>query len=207
MRKFDLNLRNAKLTETAKQREIWKVFNQKREIKRKAVVKEGRRQFNNCLNLNDKNKQAEINNRLKNIKVLKDPRPRRFDACHPLIPVDKKVYYGRLKSAILKYLTHRTDFKDFDRALIEQAARLYADWLYCEELLSADAEPQNVARFADALGKIHMQLITCFNELHLTPAMRRKIADDLEQDDEITKRIKELLAKQAAPAQTLTPPA
>jgi len=57
-------------------------------------------------------------------------------------------------------------------SLIEVAARLYADWLYIEELLSSDDGKSAVWKYADALLKVHRSLMETLDELKVTPKMR-----------------------------------
>jgi hypothetical protein len=102
--------------------------------------------------------------------------------------------YEELKRAIFRHLGSRPTFlRNIDAALIEQAARLFADWLYIEELLSSDENKANVCRYADALAKIHCMLISTFDELQLTPKMRGKIFQEIIHDDDITLKLKKLV--------------
>jgi hypothetical protein len=102
--------------------------------------------------------------------------------------------YKALRRAIFQHLSARPTFvHHIDSPLIEQAARLFADWLYIEELLSSEEGKSEIWRFADALAKIHSMLISTLNELEITPKMRSKIFQDLRQDDEITLKLKNLM--------------
>lgn len=102
--------------------------------------------------------------------------------------------YEGLKRAIFNHLGKRPTFvHHIDSPLIEQAARLFADWLYIEELLSSEEGKSEIWRYADALAKIHSMLISTFNELEITPKTRSKIFQDLRQDDEITLKLKNLM--------------
>ena len=102
--------------------------------------------------------------------------------------------YEELRRAIFRHLGRRPTFeRNLDAPLIEQAARLFADWLYIEELLSSDGNQANVGKYADALAKIHCMLISTFDELQLTPKMRGKIFKEIVHDDDITLKLKKLL--------------
>jgi hypothetical protein len=102
--------------------------------------------------------------------------------------------YEELKRAIFRHLGKRPTFeRNLDAPLVEQAARLFADWLYIEELLSSDENKLNVCKFADALAKIHCMLISTFDELQLTPKMRGKIFKEIVHDDDITLKLKKLM--------------
>jgi hypothetical protein len=70
-------------------------------------------------------------------------------------------------------------------------ARLFADWLYVEELLTKE-EKNDVWKYADALAKIHNMLLRALEELKVTPKMRAKLAQDLVASDEITEKLKKL---------------
>ncbi|HUK85462.1 MAG TPA: hypothetical protein VLU95_06340 [Candidatus Acidoferrum sp.] len=102
--------------------------------------------------------------------------------------------YEEIKRAIFKHLgARRTFVRDIDVTLIEQAARLYADWLYVEELLSSDEGKTMIWKYADALAKIHSMLVSIFDELEITPKMRGKIFQEIVHDDEITLKLKKLV--------------
>jgi hypothetical protein len=97
-----------------------------------------------------------------------------------------------LKAAIYQHLNNRHDFQHgIDSTLIEQAARLFADWLYLEELLSSD-EGKNAWKWADALVKVHNMLIETFDALAVTPKLRSRIVQDIVKDDDITIQLKKL---------------
>jgi hypothetical protein len=102
--------------------------------------------------------------------------------------------YEELRRSIFRHLGSRPTFvRNIDAPLIEQAARLFADWLYIEELLSSDENKANVCKYADALAKIHCMLISTFDELQLTPKMRGKIFKEIVHDDDITLKLKKLV--------------
>lgn len=102
--------------------------------------------------------------------------------------------YEELKRAIFKHLGSRPTFVRYiDSPLIEQAARLFADWLYIEELLSSEEGKTAIWRYADSLAKIHSMLISTFDELEITPKTRSKIFKEIAQDDEITLKLKNLM--------------
>ena len=102
--------------------------------------------------------------------------------------------YDELKRAIFKHLGARKTFvRDIDVTLIEQAARLYADWLYVEELLSSDEGKTLIWKYADALAKIHSMLVSILEELEITPKMRGKIFEEIVHDDDITLKLKKLV--------------
>jgi hypothetical protein len=102
--------------------------------------------------------------------------------------------YKALKRAIFKHLGARPTFVNYiDSPLIEQAARLFADWLYIEELLSSEEGKTAIWRYADSLAKIHSMLISTFDELEITPKMRSKIFKEIVQDDEITLKLRNLM--------------
>lgn len=106
----------------------------------------------------------------------------------------KRREYEELKRAIFKHLGARPTFvHNIDASFIEQAARLFADWLYIEELLSSDEGKTAIWKYADALAKIHCMLISTFDELEITPKMRTKIFKEIVQDDEITAKLKNLM--------------
>jgi hypothetical protein len=102
--------------------------------------------------------------------------------------------YKELRRAIFRHLGARPTFAiNIDSPLIEQAARLFADWLYIEELLSSEEGKAAIWRYADALAKIHSMLISTFDELEITPKVRSKIFKDIVQDDDITRKLKNLI--------------
>ena len=102
--------------------------------------------------------------------------------------------YDDLKRAIFHHLGARKTFvRGIDTSLIEQAARLYADWLYVEELLSSDDGKTLIWKYADALAKIHSMLVSIFDELEISPKMRGKIFQEIIRDDEITAKVKALI--------------
>ena len=102
--------------------------------------------------------------------------------------------YESLKGSIYQHLSRRNEFqRGIDATLIEQAARLYADWLYVEELLSSEEGKTAVWKYADALTKIHGMLIAALDELQITPKMRSKITQEIIKDDEITTKLKTLI--------------
>jgi hypothetical protein len=88
------------------------------------------------------------------------------------ITIRQRGDYEELKRSIFRHLGARPSFvRCIDSSLIEQAARLFADWLYIEELLSSEGEKVAIWRYADALAKIHSMLISVFEELEITPKM------------------------------------
>jgi len=102
--------------------------------------------------------------------------------------------YESLKGAIYQHISKRVEFqKALDSALVELAARLYADWLFIEEILGSEEGKAAVWKYADALTKIHSMLIATLEELRITPKMREKIAQDIVQDDEITAKLKSMM--------------
>jgi hypothetical protein len=105
----------------------------------------------------------------------------------------QKHEYERLKAAIYERLRHRPDFdRVMDSALIDLAARLFADWLYVEGILSSPEGRSAVWKYADGLAKIHSMLIPVLEELRVTPKMRQNIAQDLVESDDVTKRLQKL---------------
>ena len=76
------------------------------------------------------------------------------------------------------------------------AARLFADWLYIEELLSSEEGKAALWKYADALVKIHSMLIATLDELGVTPKMRSKLTQEIAHDDEITAKLKNLIGAQ-----------
>jgi len=167
------------LSELKKQRVIWKVFGVDYEA--------------------EKAKQQEIWDTFKakglekNSPFIKQCRLMEKKLLRALIPPSKRHEYEQLKRAIYSHLRHRPDFKKrIDRALIEQAARLFADWLYIEEIMSLGPK-EEVRKYADALVKIHSMLISVLEELHVTPKMRRKIVEDIQSDDQIMEKLKQLI--------------
>jgi hypothetical protein len=119
---------------------------------------------------------------------------------YPLNLVERRIAhrqrgeYEELRRAIFRHLGSRPTFvRNIDAPLIEQAARLFADWLYIEELLSSDVNQTNVCKYADALAKIHCMLISTFDELQLTPKLRGKIFKEIVHDDDITLKLKKLV--------------
>ena len=102
--------------------------------------------------------------------------------------------YEDLKRAIFILLSGRPNFvRSVDSSFVEQAARLFADWLYIEELLSSDENKAAVCKYADALAKIHSMLISTFDELEITPKMRNKIFKEITTNDEITLKLKTMI--------------
>jgi hypothetical protein len=105
--------------------------------------------------------------------------------------------YESLKGAIYQHLSKRNEFqRAIDSILIEQASRLFADWLYLEELLSSEEGKPAVWRYTDALIKIHSMLIDTFDQLQISPKSRSKIAKEILHDDEITTKLKILMGAQ-----------
>lgn len=110
------------------------------------------------------------------------------------IAVNQHQEYKSLRRAIFNHLGKRPTFdRPIDSRLIEQAARLFANWLYVEELLSSEEGKSEIWRYADALAKLHGMLISIFNELEITPKMRSKIFQEIAHDDEITLKLKKLI--------------
>jgi len=105
--------------------------------------------------------------------------------------------YESLKGAIFQHLSRRHEFQRvIDSALIELTARLFADWLYVEELLSGEEGKAALWKYADALVKIHSMLMATFDELQVTPKMRGKIAQEIVEDDQVTAKLKSLMGVQ-----------
>jgi hypothetical protein len=154
-------------SELRKQKQIWRVFGVNYEAEKK--------------------KQEEIWRSL--------PQTEKKVANHHrvMIPVNKKNEYFALKQAIYEHLRHRPDFqKGVDATLIEQAARLYADWLYVEEIMSL-CQKDDIRKYSMALQQIHDMLLNTFNVLNIAPNMRKKIANDLQNNDEISEKLKKLI--------------
>jgi len=108
-----------------------------------------------------------------------------------------KRQYESLKGAIYQHISKRNEFeKALDSTLIELAARLYADWLYVEEILSTEQGKAALWRYACALTNIHNMLIATLDELQVTPKMRGKIAQEIMEDDQITAKLKSLMGVQ-----------
>ena len=108
-----------------------------------------------------------------------------------------KRQYESLKGAIYQHISKRNEFeKALDSTLIELAARLYADWLYVEEILSTEQGKAAVWRYACALTNIHSMLIATLDQLQVTPKMRGKIAQEIMEDDQITAKLKSLMGVQ-----------
>jgi hypothetical protein len=107
---------------------------------------------------------------------------------------NKQREYERLRGSIYRHLSSRHDFqKTLDSSLIDLSARLLADWLYVEEILSSQEGRSAIWRYADALAKIHSMLLAVFDQLKVTPKTREKIAQGLVESDEVTEKIKKLL--------------
>jgi hypothetical protein len=105
--------------------------------------------------------------------------------------------YKSLKNAIYEKLRHRPDFQHgIDTALIDLAARLYADWLYIEELLASEEGKRVVWRYTCALANVHVMLIATLEQLKVTPKMREKITQEIVQDDQVTTKLKKLMGAQ-----------
>jgi hypothetical protein len=105
--------------------------------------------------------------------------------------------YDSLKGAIYQHLSKRNEFqRAIDSTLIELAARLFADWLYIEELLSSEEGKAAIWKYADTLVKVHNMLIATLDALGVTPKTRSKIAQEIAQDDEITTKLKDLIGAQ-----------
>ena len=105
--------------------------------------------------------------------------------------------YESLKGAIFQHLSRRNEFqKAVDAALVELTARLYADWLYVEEILSTEQGKAAIWKYADALTKIHSMLIATLDELRVTPKMREKITQEIVQDDQVTAKLNSLMGVQ-----------
>ena len=123
----------------------------------------------------------------------------------PMIPIYKAKrisqrysdQYRSLKKAVYERLRSRPSFQQgVDSALIELAARLFADWLLVEEALSSQEAKNAVWKHADALAKIHSMLLATLEELHVTPKMREKITQEIVQDDQVTTKLKKLMGAQ-----------
>jgi hypothetical protein len=157
-------------TELKKQREVWKVFGVNYEA--------------------EKRKQEEIWRSLpKSSPVMKD-----HGVVHKiLVNISKKRDYEQLKTAIYNHLCHRKDFeRTIDVTLIEQAARLFADWLYIEEIMTKEPK-EDVRKYADALVKVHSMLLNVLDELHVTPKMRRALVEDLKGDSDVDQKLKQII--------------
>jgi hypothetical protein len=67
----------------------------------------------------------------------------------------QKHEYERHRAAIYERLRHRPDFdRVMDSALIDLAARLFADWLYVEGILSSPEGRYAVSKYADASRRL-----------------------------------------------------
>lgn len=123
----------------------------------------------------------------------------------PLYPKSKTNEYRELKAYIFKHISSRPDFIDFDRTLIEKTARLFCDWLLCEEVMSNESDLDNLRKYADALSKIDAMLIETVKELDISPALRRKLSAELMSDDEITKKLRAIMTAPLNTAQKPVP--
>jgi hypothetical protein len=76
------------------------------------------------------------------------------------ISEEYKREYERLRGSIYEYLRHRVDFVGaVGSPLVKLAARLFANWLYVEKLLTNEGKTA-VWKYADALARIHSMLLT-----------------------------------------------
>ena len=117
-----------------------------------------------------------------------------FKGHHKLISPNLQREYERLKYSISQFLRNRTDFqKTVDTSLIDLAAKLFADWLYLEEILSSEKSKDQIWKYADGLAKIHHMLMSVLDELKITPKSRQKIAKELAEVDEVSIRLKKLI--------------
>lgn len=106
----------------------------------------------------------------------------------------QKHEYESLKYAIFERLRHRPGFdRSVDLPLIDATARLFADWLYIEGILSSPEGKNAIWKYADSLAKIHCMLITMLEELQITPKTRQSLAQELVESDDITKRLQKLV--------------
>jgi hypothetical protein len=87
-----------------------------------------------------------------------------------------------MKNAIIDRLRHRQDFIGTDLIYVEMIARLHADWLFVEELMSS-APKEKVGEYASALKRLNKMLNRNMDSLGISYTMRRKIGDELRGDD------------------------
>ena len=112
----------------------------------------------------------------------------------PLVPPRLILAYEDLKENILKRLRIRHDFlKEVDEALVDQLARLYTHWLYLEALLSGEACVKDRFMLTQAFKTIDLMINEKLEQLAMTPALRRRMAEDLKEDDEVAKRLRKLV--------------
>ncbi len=76
------------------------------------------------------------------------------------ISEEYKREYERLRGSVYEYLHHRADFVGaVDSPPVELTARLFANWLCVEKLLTNEGKTA-VWKYADALARIHSMLLT-----------------------------------------------
>ena len=162
-------------SELRKQKAIWKVFGVDYEA--------------------EKQKQQEIWDTFK-IKAPRSAFKHRLmlkQYLKVLIPPSKRREYEEFRRAVYWHLRHRPDFaRRVDVKLIDRLARIWALWLLIEEKLSLGPDDQ-ISKLTDAFYKIDAMLSKALEELEITPKMRKKIAEDLKEDDKITEQLKRLI--------------
>jgi hypothetical protein len=109
-----------------------------------------------------------------------------------LIPPEFQREYEEFKRCVYNHLKHRPDFQKFDVKLVERLARIWALWLLFEKRLSLGPAEES-ARLADGFFKIDSMLSKALDDLNVTPKMRRKVAEDMEGDSEMSEKLKKLI--------------
>jgi hypothetical protein len=98
--------------------------------------------------------------------------------------------YERMKNAIIDRLKHREDFVEMDLMAVERIARLHADWLWIEEMVSGSEE--KLWRYSKLLNFFDTMLNRNMEGLGITPAKRGEILDKPKGEDLITTLVRKL---------------
>jgi len=119
-----------------------------------------------------------------------------LDRLHFMIPESYRLEYTTLKKLVRKHLEKKSEYLEgVDDTAIERFARLWADWLYVEEVMSK-CDPAEISKYAHAFALIDHMLDEALNSLALSPYLRRKLRRELEEelkeDDEAGKLLDKL---------------
>jgi len=113
-----------------------------------------------------------------------------------LIPASHQDDYVKLKRLVFQHVKKRGEYlAGVDDTAIERFSRLWADWLYAEEIMSK-CDPTEISKYAHAFALIDHMLDESLNSLALSPYLRKKLRGELEEelkeDDEAGKLLDKL---------------
>jgi len=113
-----------------------------------------------------------------------------------MIPESYRHEYSTLRKLVRKHLEKKSEYLEgVDDAAIERFARLWADWLYIEEIMSK-CDRAEISKYVHAFALIDSMLDDALNSLALSPYLRKKLRRELEEelkeDDEANKLLDKL---------------